>query len=149
MTDVAKKKSHYSQLAITRLKMKQTQATLYAERQLINELRMRTGLNLDGMPNGNGLLGRVKNIEDEIDTVDKSITKLSQNHEKLFDELKRRDEKMEMIIADIKEIKLSLKDNIDMNTIRKIQNATRGLFVFLSAISGIIGYIVYIISKIN
>jgi hypothetical protein len=54
-----------------------------------------------------------------------------------------------MIIADIKEIKLSLKDNIDMNTIRKIQNATRGLFVFLSAISGIIGYIVYIISKIN
>ena len=110
---------------------------------------MRTGLNLDGMPNGNGLLGRVKNIEDDIETVEKNITKLSQNHEKLFDELKRRDEKMEMIIADIKEIKLSLKDNIDMNTIRKIQNATRGLFVFLSAISGIIGYIVYIISKIN
>jgi hypothetical protein len=53
--------------------MKQTQATLYAERQLINELRMRTGLNLDGMPNGNGLLGRVKNIEDDIETVEKWI----------------------------------------------------------------------------
>ncbi len=126
-------------------------AARITQSNLINDMRLLMGLNADGGRNGNGLLTDVKNLKNDIESINRHI--ISIDHK-----LKRQAEEDEEMLNDIKEIKQnlatsldeinkSLADKISVNSISKAHKTIIAVAATLGALGGIFSIIVNISSK--
>ena len=112
--------------------------------EIINELRMRVGLNADGTRNGNGLLGKVDSLEKENGATKKDIDSINKNIIFITVDIQKRSEENIKIADDIKEIKKSLNDKIGMSSISNLHK----MLICIGAIGGVISFIISISSKL-
>ncbi len=117
--------------------------------EMTNEIRMIIGLNGDGTRNGNGLLGDVRILKKDVNSINKNIIGIVGDIKKHPEEMAEIKIDMAEIRNDIKEIKIALNDKIGMKSIAKVQKITVGIAAFIGAAIAIIGYILFIAGKIS
>ncbi len=117
--------------------------------EMTNEIRMIIGLNADGTRNGNGLLGDVRILKKDVNSINKNIICIVGDIKKHSEEISEIKIDMAEIRNDIKEIKISLNDKIGMKSIARVQKITVGISAFIGASLAIIGYIIFIAGKIG
>ncbi len=106
--------------------------------EIINEIRVIIGLNSDGTRNGNGLLGDVKKLKEDMSGLKENVLNLNNKIEK-------HTEKIESIAFDIKEIKESLNEKIGMSNISNLHK----ILICVGALGGVISFIISVSSKLQ
>lgn len=108
------------------------------------------GLNEDGTKNGNGLIHKVEEVKEEIKNLRGDIKGYDTYLDNLSEDFIKIDLRMEKVETDIsdllkefKEIKKSLEGNITVETLEKWKKAVMGIAGLITALSTIIGAILY------
>lgn len=105
----------------------------------ITRILSKIGLTEDGEPDGNGLINKVKNIEDKLNKYDKkmsdTISKIDNIEEALDDIIKELDN----INSQIELIYKKLEGNISINTIVSAKNIIVGVAAVITGLATI-GY---------